>query len=266
MSIENITTILLSSASVLLGALLGVLRSKIFALKNTNSLHYFFYAISIIVFLGSILSLFLFWKEYNMETHRFALYVLITATISSISLFIVTKFHLASKDIYKTSELDKIVNNFTSNADKKNIKLLGGDLNFFGEHPAQIDQNDQYIDLKSHTFKKVSILCETPHNNTQKIRYGKILYELQGAELRFYNPDAADLRVRGRIIQVTGVDKLLMYTKISSGIYRAIETDTANSNGALYNNIWELVWSLAHIPTNEQNQSYINMFRGGGAP
>ena len=81
------------------------------------------------------------------------------------------------------------------------------------------------------------------------------------AELRFYNPEEADLRVRGRIIKVNGVDKLLVYNKIKSGKYQAIENDTSNSNGALYNGIWELVWSLAKQPTPEQIGMYKGLFR-----
>lgn len=79
-------------------------------------------------------------------------------------------------------------------------------------------------------------------------------------DLRFYKPDRADLKVRGRIIQLQGVDKLLMYSRIESGIYQAIETDTSNSNGALYNNIWQLIWSLADKPTQAQLDLYKGLF------
>lgn len=81
-------------------------------------------------------------------------------------------------------------------------------------------------------------------------------------ELRFYEPENADLKVRGRIIQVQGVTKLLMYTKIRSGIYQSLETDTANSNGALYNNIWELAWALALKPMQQELDSYKLLFKG----
>jgi hypothetical protein len=54
----------------------------------------------------------------------------------------------------------------------------------------------------------------------------------------------AESRVRGRIIKVDGVNKLLVFIKIRPGIYQAVETDTGNTSGALYNNIWDLAWSL----------------------
>jgi len=99
-------------------------------------------------------------------------------------------------------------------------------------------------------------LCESPKGQIEQIRYGKILTDIAGAELKFYNPDIADLRVRGRIIQVDGVNKLLIYKKLKSKTYRAIETNTADSDGALYNNIWQLVWSLADSPTPDEVALY----------
>jgi hypothetical protein len=95
------------------------------------------------------------------------------------------------------------------------------------------------------------------------LRYGKIITEIHNVELRYYQPEKADLRVRGRIIEVNGVNKLLMYTKNKPGSYQAIETDTANSSGALYGNIWDLIWSLAIIPMPEQIKSYKDLLQKG---
>lgn len=256
---ESLIKIILTCASISLGAILGVLRSKIFASKDNNKLHYIFYAFSAIVVLTSILVGIYYWNELN----KFDVGVLIAGVILSSLLWIATNKYLFFKNIFKTTELDPIVNKFTSNADKSDIKLFGGDLNFLGNSPSDIDNNKQYTHLRSLSFKKVSILCETPHSQIQKIRYGKILYEIPYAELRFYEPENADLKVRGRIIQVQGVTKLLMYTKIRSGIYQSLETDTANSNGALYNNIWELAWTLAQRPSVDDLESYKSLFSGG---
>jgi hypothetical protein len=256
---ESLIKVILTCASISLGALLGVLRSKIFASKDNNKLHYIFYAFSVIVALTSVLAGIFYWKELN----QFDVGVLIAGVILSALLWIATNRFLFFKNIFRTAELDPIVNKFTSNADKSDIKLFGGDLNFLGNSPSEIDTNRQYTHLRSLSFKKVSILCETPHTQIQKIRYGKILYELPYVELRFYEPENADLKVRGRIIQVQGVTKLLMYTKIKSGIYQSLETDTANSNGALYNNIWELAWNLAQRPAQNDLESYEFLFTGG---
>ena len=255
---DNFIKIILTCGSVSLGALLGVLRSKIFASKENNKLHYCFYTFSILTALGCVIVAIKYWAKAD----SFSIGILIATFLLSIVLWLATNKFLFFKNIFKTTELDPIVNKFTSNADKNDIKLFGGDLNFLGNSPSEIDNNKQYSHLKSLSFKKVSILCETPHTQIQKIRYGKILYEMPYAELRFYEPEIADLKVRGRIIQVQGVTKLLMYTKIKSGIYQSLETDTANSNGALYNNIWELAWSLA-LKTNEQDiKGFISLYNG----
>jgi hypothetical protein len=173
----------------------------------------------------------------------------------------VTKKYLVVKDFYKTSELDPIVNNFTALANKDEIKLFGGDLNFLGNNPQDMDKHPQYIHLKSMDFRRVLILCALPDNSIQKIRYGKILYDFKGAKLKFYRPDEADLKLRGRIIIVGKVSKLLMYSKVKSQVYQAIQTDVGDSSGALYNGIWELVWSLARPASKEEVNEYINLFK-----
>jgi len=256
---DNFIKILLIAASASLGAILGVLRSKIFASKVNNGLHYVFYIFSAITFIISVLGVIIFRNELK----SFDIGVAIAAIIFSFLLWLATNRFLFFKNIYKSKDLDPIVNKFTSNADKNDIKLFGGDLNFLGNSPSEIDSNIQYTHLRSLSFKKVSILCEAPHTQIQRIRYGKILSEIPYAELRFYEPEIADLKVRGRIIQVQGVIRLLMYTKVKSGIYQSLETDTANSNGALYNNIWELVWDSAIKPTRQQIDSYISVYKGG---
>ena len=161
------------------------------------------------------------------------------------------KKYLVVKDVYETSELDPIVNRFTTIADKTSIRLFGGDLNFFGNTPEEMIQNNQYNHLKSLGFRSILIICESPKDNIQRIRYGQILIDLPNAELRFYNPESADLRIRGRMIEVNGVTKLLMYRKIKPKTYEAIERNSGESDGVLYTNIWNLIWSLANQPSNE---------------
>ncbi len=255
---ENFIKILLVGASISAGALLGVLRSKIFASKENNKLHYIFYGFSILVLLISIGGAIAFYHE--IDTFGFA--VLIASIVFSILLWLATNKFLFFKNVFKINELDPIVNKFTSNASKNDIKLFGGDLNFLGNTSSEIDANKQYTHLRSLEFKKISILCATPHTQIQRMRYGKILSDMPNTELRFYEPEIADLKVRGRIIEVQGVIKLLMYTKIKDGLYQSIETDTANSSGALYNNIWELAWSLAAKPAAAEIETYKQLFRG----
>jgi len=157
--------------------------------------------------------------------------------------------------------LDPIINRFTTIADRTEIRLFGGDLNFFGNSEVQMNNNAQYTALRGSTFARISILCEEPQNADTRTRYGKILNELPGIELRFYNPEEADLLIRGRLKKVNGVDKLLIYNKLDTGRYQLILTDTANSSGALYNNIWNLVWSLANRLSVDQRNELLAPFR-----
>src|SRR5579859_3235158 len=253
---KDINFILSIGISASLGATFGILRSKIFATKIKTTLYFSFYILAAILFGFAIYATANNWAD--------SIVVIIISFVSSLGLAATTKYFLIFKDIYNTEELNPIVNNWTSNADRSEIKLFGGDLNFFGEGPHEMNANLQYSHLRKLNFNRISILCEEPKEVTKKIRYGKILVEMPTAELRFYNPEEADLRVRGRIIKVNGVDKLLVYNKIQSSKYQAIETDTANSNGALYNGIWELVWSLAKVPTQEQTEQYKRLFQDRG--
>lgn len=251
-----------SSASV--GILFSILQSRILASSNSDKLHNYFNIFSILLIVGALALIFFYSDELlnnSGEVKYFEVIILALSIIMGVSLLYFTKRYLFLKNIFKTTELDPIVNDFTSNADKNQVKLFGGDLNFFGEYPEQMDLNKQYTHLKALKFKKVLIICEVPEQRIQKVRYGKILSEIQGAELRFYHPESADLRVRGRMIQINGVNKLLMYKKIKSGVYKAIETDTADPDGALYNNIWELVWSMANQPNEKQTEEYKSLYK-----
>ena len=110
-----------------------------------------------------------------------------------IILFISTKFYLVKKYVFTVPELNPIVNTFTSSADKNEIKLFGGDLNFLGNSTSEIDNNVQYTLLKSLNFKKISIICEEPNDPSTRLRYGKILSEMPNTEIKFYDPEKADL-------------------------------------------------------------------------
>lgn len=256
MSLDEIVRVLSMGTSAAIGAVLGILRSKILVTKYKSTLHHSFLGFSIFLSIAAVLILILYIGELSNDLSSFNTIVVLLTIVFGILLFYVTRKHLVLKDVFKTIELDPIVNDFTSNADKNEIKLFGGDLNFFGNTPAEMEKNEQYTHLRSLEFKKILILCESPKNSTQKTRYGKILVDMPYTELRFYHPEIADLRVRGRIIKITAVDKLLIYTKIKSGTYQAIETDTANSTGARYIGIWNLVWSLAAKPSQSQIEEF----------
>ncbi|MBP8192046.1 MAG: hypothetical protein KAX69_00475 [Chitinophagales bacterium] len=262
MEINDIITILLMGISLSIGAILGTITNKIFATKEKNNFYYAFYVFSFVIILISFCVICFKGNEFSPAKHPFHFVVLTLSFISGIILFISTKFYLVKKYVFTVPELNPIVNTFTSSADKNEIKLFGGDLNFLGNSTSEIDNNVQYTLLKSLNFKKISIICEEPNDPSTRLRYGKILSEMPNTEIKFYDPEKADLRVRGRIIEVNGVSKLLMYTKNKPGSYETLETDTANSSGALYDNIWALIWSMAKKPSPEQLEQYINTFKG----
>jgi len=240
---------------ITLGAFFGALGIKLVIETDKTSWRYGFYGLGIISIILAVIE-----AIVNYYTIVSPIYVIpFLLILSGIFLLVFTKLFLDRKSIFKTSEVDPVINEFTKSADRTEIKLFGGDLNFFGNTAKDMDNNVQYTFLKGANFRKVSILCETPGDLLTRVRYGKILSELTGAELKFYNPDKADLKIRGRMKTFDGVDKLLIYRKVGNKSYQMIETDTANSNGALYGNIWDLIWSLAVELTNAQKQEYIGL-------
>ncbi len=85
--------------------------------------------------------------------------------------------------------------------------------------------------------------------------------DLPHVKLRFYNPPKADLFIRGRLKTLNNVTHLLIYNRIKSGVYEALEIDTANSKGALYNLLWGLIWDIAEEPVKEQIDEYKRLYR-----
>lgn len=235
-----------------LGTVLGAILNKIFTSKDRNSLYWIFYLFAIFSLI------FLLYTGIASKGEAITGFWYLTL-VSSTALLLVTKFMLKTKNIYKTSELDPVVNNFTGKADKAFINLLCGDMNFFGTTPNQMDNNSQYKFLKTADFKQINVLCFPPTDNSTRIRYGKILSDIPQVTLRYYQPTEANLYLRGRITRFQGGDKLLMYFKISAKTYQAIETDTSNSHGALYKNIWDLIWQLALKPPESEMQSFVKL-------
>jgi len=269
MSVDNITKILIAGASLCLGAYLTALRAKINSIKVKNTLHWAFYIVSMTVFLTALATLVFCWKDLTLDHEtekvniRFLEFIIIiVCMISSILLFLFTKKNLVGKHQYSIAKLNPIVNSFTKNADKKNIKLLAGDINFFGNSPHEMESNSQYTCLRGENFKNIQILCTSPTTTEEKIRYGKILNDIPQVELKYYRPTHADLNIRGRMKTLNNVPNLLIYNKVSSGVYEAIETNMGNSDGALYNHIWNLIWNLAQDPSDDQIKEYKHLFRG----
>jgi hypothetical protein len=257
----NLFTYLFSIFALALGAFLGLLGNRLIAVQERSGWKWAFYIFGGLAIAFALIAMSYRAKANAWKTEEIIMMVLVV--VAGAFIIWITRIFLEIKNVFSIAELNPIINRFTKLGDRNNIKLFGGDLNFFGNSTPEIDQNSQYMELRALNFNRVQILCEEPQSQHTKMRYGKILTDIAHVELRFYEPQTADLRVRGRLIKVNGVDKLLMYTKDKPGFYKALETDTANSNGALYNNIWELVWSLAVQPTLQERQSYIDIYTGG---
>ena len=92
-----------------------------------------FYTVSGIILAATLGMLYMYWKEITGPTaNSFAWLVASIAVVSSIGLIVITKKLLVGKHEHRSDELDPVVNKFTINADKQNIKLLAGDLDFWG--------------------------------------------------------------------------------------------------------------------------------------
>ena len=261
MVLDNINKLLLAGASLCLGAYLAALRTKISTTRAKNSLHVAFYIIAGLFFLGALITFLCFWNEIFFKENKinpdwFTIGVLLSCIASTIVLVAFTIRNFSGKFQYKTPELDPIVNKFTKDADKTNIRLLAGDINFFGNSPQEMNKNSQYSCLKDEGFNEIQILCWKPQNDEAKKRYGKIITDMPQTVLRYYRPPHADLMIRGRLKTLNNVTHLLMYNKIRSGLYEAILSDLANSSGAMYNHLWNLIWEMAETPSLDEINAY----------
>ncbi len=247
----------LALAGATSGALFGAIGLKLFLETSKSNWKWFFYILALISVLSAIMNGMIEFSKLTIMG-----WIIVCALlVLGIYLLYFTSRHLDKKNIYTTDELNPIINDFTMTADLTEIRLFGGDLSFLGNSPIEIDRNVQYTFLKSRNFAKICILCEEPKKNATKITYGKLLHELTGVELKFYRPDKADLQIRGRMITIAGAKKLLIYSKNNGGYYETIRTDTGNTSGALYGNIWDLIWSLAKDVTSDQRNEYIDLYR-----
>lgn len=254
MELDTSIRLLTISGSASLGAYLAAVRGKMNSTKEKNKFHYIFYFFSGLVFFSALVACFVYYHEL-LQPNWFSIVVILVSLVFSALLALFTKKHLTGKTHFTTAELDPIINKFTEHADIQNIRLLAGDLNFFGNTPLEMDQNSQYVCLKKMAFRSIEILCFKPQNVMERIRYGKILQELN-VVLKYYQPSQADLNIRGRLKTVNDVTHLLIYNKVKPKIYEALELDTADRHGALYDHTWKLIWRIAEAMHEEEINNY----------
>lgn len=254
MTDENALKLLIAGASLTGGAFLTAARQRLASSKKKTWLHWIFHCISGIVIIGALLYTV---RSFNSSSNPdwFAITIIILAVGFSIALSFATHKWLAGKRQFSTDELDPIVNKFSSDSDSDNIRLIAGNLDFF-ESKGKMELHPQYTRLRELQFQSIDILCKHPVSAEDERRYGKILTDFPRAIIKFYNPDAADVKIRGRITTLSGVPKLLIYNKIAAGRYQLLELNTAENDGALYSRLWELLWATAGKPTEEEIAAY----------
>lgn len=247
MTDENALKLLIAGASLTGGAFLTAVRQRLSASKKKDWLHWIFHFVSGVVILGTI-----FYAVHSFNRSGspdwFAIIIMILSVVFSVALSFATHKWLAGKRQFSTDELDPIVNKFSSDSDSDNIRLIAGNLDFF-ESKGKMELHPQYARLRELQFQSIDILCKHPISAEDERRYGKILIDFPRARFRFYNPEFADVKIRGRITTLSGVPKLLIYNKIAAGRYQLLELNTAENDGALYSRLWELLWNTAKEPT-----------------
>jgi hypothetical protein len=179
------------------------------------------------------------------------LYVTYTGIGVSVVFFPILYFMTHPRERFSTKQLNPKIIKFTSDADDELLRLFFGDINCFGELPGNIDLNPQYNQLKQLQFRKLQILCERPQRPEQKTRYGKVLTDFQGVQMKHYNGTTArDVGIRGRIKKFgqANVDKIQLYKVIRENgnkFWEAVEHDVNHSDCTLYVKLWELLWDNA---------------------
>ncbi|MCC6463046.1 MAG: hypothetical protein IT260_21430 [Saprospiraceae bacterium] len=260
MQLDSFLKILLFGGSLTAGAYLTALRAKLVSTKQKNWLHWAFYIIPGFVLVASISIPFLYWREVA-KPDIYAIALITLNIVFSFLLIQITKKSIVGKYQYTVKELNPVVNEFSTNADKGTIKLLAGNLDFFGQSGVDIENHPQYKCLREESFREILILCTAPVTDEDKFRYGKIVTDFPTVQLRYYKPLSADLKIRGRIKTLNNVTRLLIYSKVSKGVYEALELNTADTTGAHYSHLWNLIWELAEIPSPEELDTYKRSYR-----
>lgn len=252
---ETALKLLIAGTSLTGGAFLTAVRTRLSVSRNKTWLHWMFHGVSLMVVVCATL-----FSIKNPDIFKkpdwTGLVVFVLAIVFSIGLSVATKLWMAG-NVYSTKQLDPVVNKFSTDADENNIKLIAGKLDFF-EANGRMDKHPQYTHLRACGFHSIQILCRNPETPDDKRRYFKILHDFPVAHLRFYKPELADVKLRGRIKTLNGVTRLLIYNKVSGDRYEALELNTAENSGALYTRLWDLLWDTAHAPSEEEITEYKN--------
>jgi len=190
----------------------------------------------------------------------------IVVSVGIVALFVAFLIH-KNTNIIETKKIIPKVIKFTDDAKSDEICLLGGDLNFFGDDIANMDNDKQYKQLKEKDFDKLLILCKKPKQTDNILiqRYGKILKDFSNkVEIRFYNEKSKDAHIRGRIKWKLSphIQQALIYERIQKNQYRIKEEDIVCENaniGNPYVLIWDLLWENAEKLSDAEKDHWMSM-------
>lgn len=221
---------------------------------------YNFYFLYIIYLFSIILGI---WHLTHRPTDTITGWVVI---ISAIAACVITFFSFRDNRFLKLKNIAPKIIQFTEDAKNDEICLLGGDLNFFGEFD-NMDENKQYRQLKEKEFNRILILCQRPKSINVQKRYGKILKDFTDVvEIRYYDNNAADKHIRGRIKWKLGshIQQALIYQRIDKNRYQVkredITCDDANL-GTPYIYLWSFLWNNAKQMLENEKQNLLNLVK-----
>lgn len=249
----------ITSLTFVAGVFFGLLNNVLTSKGNfSQKWQYVLYVLGSVLF---VLGLFALSKDY--ETYKAVGWAcIITSVVYTLGVYYLLNIFVG---LIHASKLVPRVINFTENAKSDEIRLWGGDLNFFGASVIEMEANEQYKQLKNKKFDKILILCKKPKNNELKKCYGKIINDFKDAvEFKFYNEETSpDLNIRGRIKRKYSPDIFVafIYERIDSNRYKAIEEDmTKQDCNMIYVKIWEMSWKHADYLSEIDKKNFLKLF------
>jgi hypothetical protein len=254
----TLTNLLLLLAGVFFGLLSNILTNKS---TNFHWLSIGFYLLGVCIGVFCIYMIFSSWKvpdTPNIKNGFIGIFI-------SILYLVAVYFLLNQKEkLYTPFQLDPFIRKFTDNSKVDTLKMFAGDLNFLGDNPTEMDNNEQFKQLTKLGFNKVQILCKKPDLSSPDSikRYGKVLSDIKNVELRFYTETVQDLKLRGRFAKYApSVDAMSIYERINATHYRVIESNINNYDCGLFIRIFKMTWANAEIPNNTDISSWIAQYK-----
>lgn len=254
----TLTNLFLLLAGVFFGLLGNIMTSRN---SNLKWIPLLFYSLGGLI---CLYSLYLIFSNWNLPDNSKISNGFLGIFISI--LYIVAVYYILNQKekLYTPFELDPFIRKFTENSKVDTLKMIAGDLNFFGDNLDEMNNNEQFKQLTKLGFNKVQILCKKPNlNSLQSIqRYGKVLFDIENVELRFYTDTVQDIKLRGRFAKYSpSVDAMSIYERINATHYRVIESNINNYDCALFIRIFKLTWANAEIPSQNDINDWVNQYK-----